>query len=474
MLRERLAKLIWIFIEKFGMIFLSIISFYVLASQLTPKQLGLGVLAIAAVEAIAVLINAALEGPYVCAEKTDKKTDGSFFWTSIILAVLGQLLVIGITWLVTSDMFFLILVSVASLKILMSIGARVYIANMRREGQFKSIAIRTIFGKVLGTIAGITMAIYGGGAWAIVIQGVVIDFVSLAVLMYIDRRPLPLYIDYKYMVNLLRLGIPLSINALNVDMLIRGISLILGSVAGAVEVAMYNFATRLVDLPRSGILFGLSSYALPVFSRRYNNSTEQDHLKPFFADTCRYTYLILFPCFLGLALLAPYVVLLIFGEKWQDAIPILQVLSLLAAFSIVFAYVPALLIATKQPKLTVKAQLFSSFVALLVLSVFGGTYGAMAAALAMCAKYIFGAPFNLLAISKLLQVRLTFMFDLIYQSVVAGIVMTSVILSLQPMLGMSWQAFALLILSGIVSYNITLLIFDIRWPKKLKAFLVNG
>lgn len=475
MLKNRIIKLAWVFVDKFGMILLSILSFYVLATQLTPQQMGLGVLAIAAVEAVAVLINAVLEGPYTCVEKTSQKTDGSFFWSSIVLAVLGQILVIGVTYMVTDNQLILLLIMAASLKMLLSLAARVFIVHMRRDGKFKALAIRTLVGKIIGTVVGIVAAFYGAGAWAIVVQGVVLEFVSFAIVFAMDRRVLPLYIDIGFMKQIFKMGIPLVVSALNVDMLQRGISLLLGSVAGAVEVALYNFATRIVDLPRTGILWGLSHYALPVLSRRYNeDNKEAEKTKYFFGNATRYTFCILFPCFLGLSLLSEDLVMLVFGEKWQEAIPVLQVLSLLAAFSVMFAYISPLFLAMKKPQLTVKAQMVTSIVALVILYFFSARYGAMAAAVALCVKFVLLTPFNLIAIKTLLNVRLSYLIHLIHVSLISGAVMSAVVIYLKSTLMLSLSSFIICCLCGASSYLVTLFIFDFHWPKKLRHFLTDG
>src|SRR5690606_3243529 len=54
-IRERLARLAWSFSEKFGLILLSMLSFFVFARLLSPEELGLGVLSIVIVELVALL-----------------------------------------------------------------------------------------------------------------------------------------------------------------------------------------------------------------------------------------------------------------------------------------------------------------------------------------------------------------------------------------------------------------------------------
>ena len=65
MANHRLVTLIWIFTEKFGLIFLSMITFVVYARLLSPAELGVGTVIIAIVELIGLIYSSVLEDPLV-------------------------------------------------------------------------------------------------------------------------------------------------------------------------------------------------------------------------------------------------------------------------------------------------------------------------------------------------------------------------------------------------------------------------
>ncbi|WP_243430898.1 oligosaccharide flippase family protein, partial [Pseudomonas sp. 51_B] len=124
---------------------------------------------------------------------------------------------------------------------------------------------------------------------------------------------------------------------------------------------MFNLAMRIIDLPRSAIYNGLMSYALPVFARR---SAEPARLIGVIGDSTAISGFVLTPLFFGIALTAEDIILLIFGAKWADAIPLLQVLACTAALGNLALYATTALVAVNRTHLTLKAEVATTLLAL--------------------------------------------------------------------------------------------------------------
>jgi O-antigen/teichoic acid export membrane protein len=73
MANHRLVKLIWIFTEKFGLIFLSMITFVAYARLMSPAELGVGTVIIVIVEMVGILYSSILEDPLVRLERLEEK-----------------------------------------------------------------------------------------------------------------------------------------------------------------------------------------------------------------------------------------------------------------------------------------------------------------------------------------------------------------------------------------------------------------
>ena len=87
MANHRLVKLIWIFTEKFGLIFLSMITFVAYARLLSPTELGVGTVIIAIVELIGMMYSSVLEDPLVRLERLEDKHIATAFWASVLVSL---------------------------------------------------------------------------------------------------------------------------------------------------------------------------------------------------------------------------------------------------------------------------------------------------------------------------------------------------------------------------------------------------
>ncbi|MHA2938274.1 oligosaccharide flippase family protein [Vibrio sp. RC27] len=470
MINNRILQLIWVFTERFGLIVLATISFYVFALELTPEQLGKGVLALSIIEFAGLFFTAALEDPFVRQTKLDSEKDGTLFWSSLIISLVCSILIISGIAIVSDDSAFIYLVAFATLKLPVLLCSRVFVAHLRRAGKFKALMIRTIYGKVLGSICAIYLAMTGAGAWAIVVQAVVMDVVAFVILLSVDRRPLPLKINFKFLHELLSVGVVTSLKAISMDMMGRGINLMVGVVAGNEVLGIFNMAQRLIELLRSSIYTGLASYALPVMSRRQNDIAR---LSKFFMSATKYTHLMILPLFLGLAVVADDVVVLIFGMKWQPSVVVLQSLAVITAVGSILVLVPSLLLAVKKPQLTLKSEVLGSLIAVASIFIFGPLYGALAGAIAVIVRFILILQPNCRALNQVANIGSRDFFKQLIPIYLSGFLMVSTVLVLNNYFQYDALMLPVKIVVGMLSYVVALFIFDRFWLKDMMRFIKN-
>lgn len=472
-MKERIFKLLWVFSEKFGLLFLSAVSFYVFAMKLTTEQLGLGVLAVSIVELVGLLLTSSLEDPFVRKEKISVKQDATLFWSCMSLSVIAVAAIILVSFYTISNQEFFYLIAVSSIKLPMVLGARVHVAHLRRDGQFKSLMTRTVLGKIIGGVTGIWLAFMGYGPWAIVAQAVVMEVFAFLVLKIVDRRPLPIYIDFKFLKELLSVGIFISFKALSWDLMGRGVNLVLGATAGPSAVGIFNMAQRLVDMPRTAIYGGLMSYSLPVLSRR---KKDYERLRAFYLGATKYSYMLLLPMFLGIALTAQDIILVIFSDKWIDAIPVLQILASFAGVSSIFIFNSSLLMAVKKPQLTILAEVIGSVIAILSLFIFGKAFGGIAGAVALWIRFVVIIPASLSALRKIINVKVSTIIINTLNTLFCCFGMAVCIIAFDVMTDYSTSVFTLCakITIGILVYSLCFLTIGRRDVFSLKSFMTNA
>lgn len=469
MIRERLARLAWIFSEKFGLILLSMLSFFVFAHLLSPEELGLGVLIIVIVELVALLFSSLIEDPLVRQRRISPVQRATAFW-ACLLAGLGSAALIGAAGLLIDPRPEIrTMVLAAALKVPLTLMARIYVAEMRRTGNFRLLASRTLLGKILGALGGILVAWQGLGAWALIVQALIMELVSLLMLMRDDRRPLPLTFDRAWLTGMVIAGLPIAINTLCGQLLQRGASVVLGLVAGVQAVGQFNFALRIVELPRTAVYNGLASYALPAFARR---ADQPGQLASLFAAVTSLTGFLLTPCYIGLALTAEDLVLLVFGEKWLAAVPTLQLLAIMAAVANTALHAQSLLVAVNRIQSVVRAEVVTTLLALGLLGLLGEPLGALAGGLAMLGRMLMIMPVHIAALRRSIGFGAREWLQANHRSLLASLVMSLVVLYCSAHSGLVGYGHWLLDIGvGALSYALAYSLLHPRWWPEFKGML---
>ena len=206
-------------------------------------------------------------------------------------------------------------------------------AMLIRDMDFRRIGIADILSAALGGIAGLEVAIAGGGYWSLVVQIVGTDAVLLLTLCLFGAVWRPnLHVGQLREIagfsgRAFFAGLLMNSLARNVD------NLLVGRVQGAQALAFYGLAYRLLLLPVQLALSTVATVLLPVFSRLADDlPTLRNELQ----RTTRAVAVAALPAMALVAAAAPQLVALIFGAEWMPAVPIIQVLAVAGALQAVY------------------------------------------------------------------------------------------------------------------------------------------
>ncbi|MFB9239225.1 lipopolysaccharide biosynthesis protein [Plantactinospora siamensis] len=144
-------------------------------------------------------------------------------------------------------------------------------ALLRRDLQFRSVAIRTLLAAVLSGMLGLGLAIAGAGVWALVGQQVASAFISLVVLWLVcpwrpTGRPrfAALRELWSFSAHSANAGLGAMLSS-RVDLIVTGL------VFGPVATGIYRLAARLPDVVVDITVRSLQQVALPALSRLQND-----------------------------------------------------------------------------------------------------------------------------------------------------------------------------------------------------------
>jgi O-antigen/teichoic acid export membrane protein len=191
--RGHASNVLWSGVEAATAAALAFTSAFVVARLVGPSEVGVGAAAVAVHVLLWVAVNALFADPLVQRVSVDDESFSSALWASVAVggaaAVLQVALAQPMAWWLGDDR--LIPMSALLALPLPLVGAAGPVQGLlTRNRAYKALAGRTLIGQGLGTITGVAAAFAGRGAWALVLQQVVISSAgALALLARSPSRP---------------------------------------------------------------------------------------------------------------------------------------------------------------------------------------------------------------------------------------------------------------------------------------------
>lgn len=199
--------------------------------------------------------------------------------------------------------------------------------------------------------------------------------------------------------------------------------LLIGSTLGASALGYYTLAYNLILKPTSLINPVITKVAFPVFSLIQN---EKEKLRIGYLKILKLLSTIIFPMMVGLAVVAPLVVSIIFGEQWLQSIILIQILTIVGLFRSVGNPVGSLLLAKGRADLGFKWNLGWCLIQMPGLYIGAKLGGVVGVAIAYSIIVIFGSILNYLIlirnlIGQCLRDYIRSMWPALWISVIMGI-----------------------------------------------------
>ena len=280
-------------------------------------------------------------------------------------------------------------------------------ALLLRRMAFRRVGIADITAATVGGSLGVTAALLGAGYWALVVQLISTDAVLLVMYVALGAGTWPnlristLRDVVAFSVRAFAAGIVTSI-ARNVD------NLLVGKFQGPEALAFYGLGYRLLLFPVQLLSATIGGVLFPAFSRL---ADELDAVRLELSRVTRALASIVLPAMALVAAAAPQVVVLVFGDDWDPAVRIVQVLAIAGAFQAIYepSTVP-LVLGLGHAKLNLRYAMLTTTVAVIGISV-GVPFSPLAVAVGYTTATLALLPVEwiirrrLLAMSVVSQVR---------------------------------------------------------------------
>jgi PST family polysaccharide transporter len=304
------------------------------------------------------------------------------------------------------------------------------VARQRRELEFRPLALRSLSGRLGGAAAGITLAGLGLGVWALVAQYLLIAGLGTLVLWVTARNRPRLRLAGAELVQLLRFG-AFAVGALFLGFAVRRVfTLLVGARLGSEDAGYLNLSFRAVDVLWAIAATAVTQVALPILARL---QSDRERLERAYRSALELSCLALYPCFLGIAALAPEIVEVLFGARWRVASPYVSALAVLIWLQVPRLLGSALLSAIGRPRealLTVAVEMALVVAPMLVL----GSRSLVWAMAVWLLREVLVAPLLALQLRRATGIRVRLQLRATIAPLFCSLVMAAALLALRRVL----------------------------------------
>ncbi len=342
--------------------------------------------------------------------------------------------------------------------------------RLQKEMRFKRFGSLQIISVFFYGVVTISCALLGYGLWSFV-YGILAEQFILTLLLNIFAWWKPHFkFDKTAFKELMHFGSNVLGTRVVGYLNANAPNFIIGKVLGPTALGYYSIAYQLVEFPVQRISKNVLRVMFPAFSKLQDNL---DDYKDLYKTTVYHLLLILMPVFVGLILIAPFLVELLYGEKWLPAIVPLQLLSAAGFFRSVWATTSVVFLSKGVPKIELKINLSFSLILIPVL-IFSATFGLVEIAASVSVVtwfFLFVAQHKAI---KLIQMRWIGLFR-VYLLPAVGVISFTAIIIVFNQIGLT--GFSILsqlvvtVLTSIVVYILLVLKFDKNILKKLIKFI---
>ncbi len=467
--------LIWKLLERFGVQGVQFVLGLVLACILDPAHYGVLTIMVIFTTLANVFIQNGFNTALIQNKDVKEEDYSSVLWVS--LGIAGVMYGIIFVFAPIIGTFYEMPELVSPLRVLALMlfpGAinSVQLAKVSREMDFKKVFISNIGAIAISGIAGIIIALNGGGLWALVAQTMLNVFIASIVMMFTARFKLYFRVDLKRIKVLFAFGWKLLVSGL-IDTLYQDLqSLVIGKKYSSATLGFFNRGKQFPQFLMNSINGAVQSVMLPAMSEKQDDKLQ---LKEMVRNSISISSFIIFPMMAGLAGVAEPLIKLLLPDKWLPCVPYLQI------YCISFAFYPVHSCNLQAINAIGRSDLF------LKLEIIKKSYGLIALVIAV---FCFDSP-AAIALTSVITGFLSFLvnaypnkklIDYSYleqlRDICPSLVMSVLMCSLVLLLGMLKINTILLLLlqvsAGVVFYLLSAELFKISPYVNLKSIVISN
>lgn len=322
------SGVLWMTVQKWAIRISGLVTIAVLTRFLSPEDFGTVAAASAVLPFFYLLSDIGFSAYIVQAERTDRRMLSTGFWFSTgagLLLAVGLVAAAPLFGLVFTSVEFVPVLQVLSLTVIFTALSSVPMALLRRAMRFRALAVQGAVAAVVAQVIAVAMTLSGSGVWALVGQALASQVV-MALLAWSTAKWVPAFaFSWSEFVTMARFGS----KVLGVEIVtmcrVSAEAAIVSATLGMAALGYLNIAQRLVQIVQDLTGAALVPVSTVAFARIRETS---ERLRSGYVRALRMTYAALSPPLTLVAVAAPLIIPILFGDGWDQSARVAQVLAL--------------------------------------------------------------------------------------------------------------------------------------------------
>ena len=406
---------------------ISVVSTIILARLLAPQDFGIIAIAMMVIALLDLLRAFGVDAALIQNQDADDE-DYNTAWTIKIITSTVVALAVYLFADLASQFFRE--ADVADVLKVMAIGVfisgfeNIGVIEFRKKLHFGKDFHYMVGKKLFSFIATIGLAVALQSYWALAIGKVLTNIFSLGLSYYVHPyRPSLSLSKFRSMTSF---SLWMFANAVLGFISSQAPQIVIGRISGSSALGTFTIAGDLAHTISNAIAQPVNRAAFPGFSKLNDDYSQ---LKQSVLTTYEALALLLAPAAVGLLSITPLLVPVALGNKWTDAIPIIETLSI-ASLLLSITNVSSLYIALGKPQTVSRITLYRIFVFVPMLIYGTQNFGIQGAAASVVVSEIILFPISYLPAMKLLSIRASELVGIFFRPILASALMYVVVAQL--------------------------------------------
>ena len=322
------SNVFWAYGERITAQLITFVVSVVLSRILMPESYGVVAIVVVFIAICDALVTGGFGNALIQKKDSNDMDFDSICWLSITIAVLLYIVLFFSAPLIADFYCYnqlIPVIRVMGIRLIFSAFNSVQQAYVQKKMIFRVFFWATLSGTIISGIVGISIALLGGGVWALVAQymtNTVIDTIMLYI--FIDWTP-KFRISIDSIRKLWKFGAKMLAATMVFTLKDNIRSLVIGRRFSASDLAYYNQGKRYPSLMVDNVVESLGKVLFPVLSEEQNTV---ESLKGHVRQSIQISSILLTPMIMGIIAVADTMVNVILTDKWMPCVPYLRILCL--------------------------------------------------------------------------------------------------------------------------------------------------